>query len=51
MDGETNLFNASLGTKIINRELVKSSGFFLQESAYNPQIPYILSEGAWTGLR
>jgi hypothetical protein len=53
IDGETNLTNASLGTAIINRELVPSSGYFLQESAYNPQIPFILTEAGvdWTPVR
>ena len=53
MDGETNLLNASLGTSIINRELAPSSGFWLQEHAWNPQLPYILNKAGvdWVPIR
>jgi hypothetical protein len=53
MDGETNLFNAWLGTTIIRNEMVEPSGFFLQEYAYNPQLPYILNQANvdWVPVR
>jgi hypothetical protein len=53
LDGETNLFNARLGTKIISTEMFPPSGFFLQESAYNPQLPYIMTEAGvdWIPVR
>jgi hypothetical protein len=53
MDGETNLLNAMLGTSIIKNELAETSGFFLQEHAWNPQLPYILSKAGidWVPVR
>lgn len=44
MDGETNLTCARLGTEIIARELAPTDGFYLQERAYHPQLPWILEE-------
>jgi hypothetical protein len=53
IDGETNLFNARLGTRIISAEMFPPSGFFLQESAYHPQLPYIMKEAGvdWIPVR
>ena len=53
VDGETALTNATLGTSIINNEYVKTSGMFLQESAWNPQLPFILRQAGidWTPIR
>lgn len=53
MDGETNLLAASLGTSIVRREIAHPSGFFLQEHAWNPQLPWILTRAGvdWTPIR
>ena len=53
MDGETNLLAASLGTSIIRTELAPPSGFFLQEHAWNPQLPWILTKSGvdWSPIR
>jgi len=44
MDGETNYRCAWLGTKIIESIAGKTDGFYLQERAYHPQLPWILKE-------
>jgi hypothetical protein len=53
MDGETNLLAASLGTSIMRTELAETSGFFLQEHAWNPQLPWILKKSGvdWSPIR
>lgn len=53
MDGETNLLTASLGTRIANEELAPSSGYFLQEYAWHPQLPWVLTEAGvdWVPIR
>jgi hypothetical protein len=43
MDGETNLRCAKLGTSIIANEMGSTDGFYLQERAYHPQLPFILN--------
>ena len=43
MDGETNYRCAWLGTKIIEDIVGGTDGFYLQERAYLPQIPWILN--------
>ncbi len=43
MDGETNLRCANLGTSIITDEIGSTDGFYLQERAYHPQLPWILN--------
>ena len=43
MDGETNYRCALLGTSIIAREIGSTDGFYLQERAYHPQLPWILN--------
>ena len=51
MDGETNYRCALLGTRIIEDFLgAKTDGFYLQERAYHPQLPWILSHSnvSWT---
>lgn len=51
MDGETNYRCALLGTKIIEDFIgKKTDGFYLQERAYHPQLPWILnnSDVSWT---
>lgn len=42
MDGETNYRCAWLGTKIIESAVGETDGFYLQERAYHPQLPWIL---------
>jgi hypothetical protein len=44
MDGETNLRCAELGTSIIMDALGSTDGFYLQERAYHPQLPWILNK-------
>ncbi len=44
MDGETNYRCAWLGTKIIESIAGMTDGFYLQERAYHPQLPWILKE-------
>ena len=44
MDGETNYRCAWLGTKIIEGIAGSTDGFYLQERAYHPQLPWILKE-------
>ena len=44
MDGETNYRCAWLGTKIIEGISGSTDGFYLQERAYHPQLPWILKE-------
>lgn len=44
MDGETNLRCAQLGTRIIASKTGSTDGFYLQERAYHPQLPWILNE-------
>jgi|GEM_PF-885409 len=50
MDGETNYRCAWLGTKIIESAIGETDGFYLQERAYHPQLPWILhhSHVSWT---
>lgn len=43
MDGETNYRCAWLGTKIIENLVGWTDGFYLQERAYHPQLPWILN--------
>ena len=44
MDGETNYRCAWLGTKIIESLSGSTDGFYLQERAYHPQLPWIFKE-------
>ena len=44
MDGETNYRCAWLGTRIIEDIAGSTDGFYLQERAYHPQLPWILKE-------
>lgn len=51
MDGETNYRCALLGTRIVEDFLgEKTDGFYLQERAYHPQLPWIFnhSDVSWT---
>lgn len=50
MDGETNFRCAWLGTKIIEDAIGETDGFYLQERAYHPQLPWILNHAhvSWT---
>lgn len=50
MDGETNFRCAWLGTKIIEDYIGETDGFYLQERAYHPQLPWILNNAdvSWT---
>lgn len=51
MDGETNYRCALLGTRIVEEFLgEKSDGFYLQERAYHPQLPWIFNNSgvSWT---
>ena len=53
MDGETNYRCALLGTRIIEDFLgTATDGFYLQERAYHPQLPWILSNAnvSWTPI-
>lgn len=53
MDGETNYRCALLGTRIVEDFLgTKTDGFYLQERAYHPQLPWILSNSdvSWTPI-
>ncbi|MDO4949113.1 MAG: hypothetical protein Q4E55_02955 [Bacteroidales bacterium] len=53
MDGETNYRCAWLGTKIVEQFIgEKTDGFYLQERAYHPQLPWILSHSdvSWTPI-
>jgi len=43
MDGETNFRCAKLGTSIISDAVGSTDGFYLQERAYHPQLPWILN--------
>ena len=43
MDGETNYRCAKLGTSIIANAIGSTDGFYLQERAYHPQLPWILN--------
>lgn len=43
MDGETNYRCAKLGTSIIADAIGSTDGFYLQERAYHPQLPWILN--------
>jgi len=43
MDGETNFRCARLGTSIIADAVGSTDGFYLQERAYHPQLPWILN--------
>ncbi|MDA3863250.1 MAG: hypothetical protein PF689_05205, partial [Deltaproteobacteria bacterium] len=44
INGESNLRCAILGTSIIANEVGPTDGFYLQERAYHPQLPWILNE-------
>ncbi|MBR5700438.1 MAG: hypothetical protein IKX37_05030 [Bacteroidales bacterium] len=50
MDGETNFRCARLGTRIIEDAIGETDGFYLQERAYHPQLPWILNHSrvSWT---
>lgn len=50
MDGETNFRCARLGTEIIEEQVGATDGFYLQERAYHPQLPWILNHShvSWT---
>lgn len=50
MDGETNYRCAWLGTQILERMTGVTDGFYLQERAYHPQLPWILNHAhvSWT---
>ena len=50
MDGETNYRCAWLGTRIIEDNIGHTDGFYLQERAYHPQLPWILNHSgvSWT---
>lgn len=50
MDGETNFRCAWLGTKIVEDVVGYTDGFYLQERAYHPQLPWILNNSnvSWT---
>lgn len=50
MDGETNYRCAWLGTKIVEDFVGQTDGFYLQERAYHPQLPWILNNAnvSWT---
>ena len=50
MDGETNYRCAWLGTKIVEDFSEWTDGFYLQERAYHPQLPWILNNAnvSWT---
>lgn len=51
MDGETNYRCARLGTRIVEDFLGEDTdGFYLQERAYHPQLPWILDKSnvSWT---
>lgn len=48
MDGETNYRCAWLGTKIIEDNVGKTDGFYLQERAYHAQLPWILNRAGIT---
>lgn len=50
MDGETNYRCAWLGTKIVEDFAEWTDGFYLQERAYHPQLPWILNNAnvSWT---
>lgn len=51
MDGETNFRCAWLGTRIVEDFLgERTDGFYLQERAYHPQLPWILNHAgvSWT---
>ncbi|MEN8203122.1 MAG: hypothetical protein ABFS28_11045 [Bacteroidota bacterium] len=50
IDGETNLRCAKLGTEIIEREIGTTDGFYLQERAYHPQLPWILNQANVTWI-
>lgn len=52
MDGETNYLCALLGTKIVERTVGSTDGFYLQERAYHPQLPWILKNAgvSWTPI-
>ncbi len=53
MDGETNYRCALLGTRIVEDFLgAKTDGFYLQERAYHPQLPWILNNSnvSWTPI-
>lgn len=53
MDGETNYRCALLGTRIVEDFIgKKSDGFYLQERAYHPQLPWILNNSnvSWTPI-
>lgn len=53
MNGETNYRCAWLGTKIVEKFLgEKTDGFYLQERAYHPQLPWILNHAdvSWTPI-
>lgn len=50
MDGWTNWRCAWLGTRIIEDNIGSTDGFYLQERAYHPQLPWILNHSnvSWT---
>lgn len=53
MDGETNYRCALLGTRMVEDFIgKKSDGFYLQERAYHPQLPWILNNAgvSWTPI-
>lgn len=52
MDGETNYRCAWLGTKIVEDFVGWTDGFYLQERAYHPQLPWILNHAnvSWTPI-
>jgi len=50
MDGETNYRCCWLGTRIVEDIVGETDGFYLQERAYHPQLPWIFnhSKVSWT---
>lgn len=48
MDGETNYLCAWLGTKIATDFAGTTDGYYLQERAYHPQLPWILNHAGVT---
>ena len=53
MDGETNYRCALLGTRMVEDFLgEKTDGFYLQERAYHPQLPWIFNQSdvSWTPI-
>ena len=52
MDGETNYRCAWFGTRIIEDNVGQTDGFYLQERAYHPQLPWIFNHSnvSWTPI-